>query len=195
MTIQTISPITLNQIVQSGQSIELLDVRMPTEYREIHVAFARNVPLDKLDATMLAAGQDVADRTLYVICQSGSRSAQGCEKLLRAGYANVVSVEGGTRAWEQAGLPVVRGKKALSLERQVRMTIGTMVAIGTALGAFVNPYWLILPGFAGCGLFFAGITDRCLMGMLFAKLPWNQVSGAQACCHTAPASTCAADAH
>ncbi len=33
-----------------------------------------------------------------------------CEKLLAAGYANVVNVEGGTQAWDQAALPVVRGQ-------------------------------------------------------------------------------------
>jgi hypothetical protein len=38
---------------------------------------------------------------------------------------------------------------------------------------------LVLPGFVGAGLTFAGITDTCAMGMLLAKAPWNQV-GAEA---------------
>jgi Protein of unknown function (DUF2892) len=42
------------------------------------------------------------------------------------------------------------------------------------LGAFVSPLFLILSGFVGAGLIFAGITDTCAMAMLLAKLPYNQ---------------------
>lgn len=45
-------------------------------------------------------------------------------------------------AWEQAGLPVVRGRKTISLERQVRIAAGSLVVIGTALGFFVHPGFL-----------------------------------------------------
>ena len=83
---------------------------------------------------------------LYTICRSGSRGRQACEKFLASGYANLVNVEGGTLAWEQAGLPVVRGKKAISLERQVRIAAGSLVLLGTALGAFVHPAFLGLAG-------------------------------------------------
>ena len=75
------------------------------------------------------------DEPLYTICRSGSRGRQACEAFHAAGFTNVVNVEGGTLAWEQAGLPVVRGKKAISLERQVRIAAGSLVVLGTALGA------------------------------------------------------------
>ena len=170
----TISPQQLHDRVQSGNTVELIDVRTPVEYREVHVGFARNVPLDQLDATPFAAGHDAA-LPLYVICRSGGRGKQACEKFLAAGYTNVVNVEGGTQAWEQAGLPVVRGQKAMSLERQVRIAAGLLVLIGAVLGAFVSRYWLGLPAFVGAGLVFAGVTDTCGMGMILARMPWNQV--------------------
>lgn len=175
MTVTTIAPKQLNELVQSGTAIELIDVRTPVEYREIHVSFARNVPLDQLDAAKLIAGRSGSE-PLYVICRSGSRGQQACQKILAAGYTNVVNVEGGTLAWDQAGLPVVRGKKAISLERQVRIAAGLMVLTGSVLGAFVSPYWIGLSGFVGAGLTFAGITDTCGMGMILARMPWNQVS-------------------
>jgi hypothetical protein len=62
----------------------------------------------------------------------------------------------------------------ISLERQVRIAAGTLVATGTLLGAFVSPWWLILPGFVGGGLIFAGVTDFCGMAMLLARMPWNK---------------------
>jgi rhodanese-related sulfurtransferase len=176
MTVATISPKQLFDLTQSGASIELIDVRTPVEYREVHVEFARNVPLDQLDVAKLAAGRNPA-ATLYVICRSGSRGQQACEKFLAAGFANIVNVAGGTQAWDQAGLPVVRGQKAISLERQVRIAAGLLVLIGTGLGAFVSLYWLGLAAFVGAGLVFAGLTDTCGMGMLLARMPWNQVAG------------------
>jgi rhodanese-related sulfurtransferase len=111
---------------------------------------------------------------LYVICRSGSRGKQACEKFLAAGYTNIINVEGGTQAWDQSGLPVVRGKKAISLERQVRIAAGLLVLIGSVLGVFY-PYWIGLSAFVGAGLTFAGITDTCGMGMILARMPWNQV--------------------
>lgn len=175
MTITTISPQQLSAIVQSGRTVDLIDVRTPVEFREVHVPFARNVPLDQLDAAALAAGR-TEEQPLYVICRSGSRGKQACEKLLATGCAHVINVEGGTQAWDAAGLAVVRGKKAISLERQVRIAAGLLVLLGTGLGAFVHPYGLGLAAFVGAGLVFAGVTDTCGMGLLLARMPWNRVS-------------------
>lgn len=180
MNVATMSPKQLYDLAKSGKSVDLIDVRTPVEYREVHVEFARNLPLDQLDAAKLASVRNGSEAPLYVICRSGSRGMQACEKLLAAGCANVVNIEGGTQAWDQSGLPVVRGKKAISLERQVRIAAGLLVLIGSVLGAFVSPYWIGLSAFVGAGLMFAGITDTCGMGMLLARMPWNQVPKAPA---------------
>lgn len=175
MNTTAISPQELHRQVAEGAKIDLLDVRTPAEYREVHVAYARNVPLDRLDAAALAAQRRHAAEPLYVICRSGARASQACAKLVAAGLAQVVNVTGGTQAWEQAGLPVVRGKKTISLERQVRIAAGSLVLLGAGL-SFVHPYWIGLSAFVGAGLVFAGLTDTCGMGMLLARMPWNQVS-------------------
>jgi rhodanese-related sulfurtransferase len=175
MSITTISPQKLYEIVQAGQNVELIDVRTPVEFREVHLGCARNVPLDQLDVAKIAAGREGSSQPLYVICRSGSRGKQACERFLAAGYTNVVNVDGGTQAWDQAGLTVVRGKKAISLERQVRIAAGSLVLIGSLLGVIAHPYWIGLSAFVGAGLVFAGITDTCGMGMILARMPWNQV--------------------
>lgn len=164
-----------------GESeIDLIDVRMPTEFREVHADCARSIPLDALDPkAVMAARNGSAGQPLYVICRSGSRSTQACKKFIEAGFTNVVNVEGGTMAWEQAGLPVVRGKKSLPLMQQVQITAGLMTVLGVALGAFVHPYGYGLAAFVGAGLTFAGMTGLCPMASLIAKMPWNkcQVGG------------------
>ena len=152
-----------------------------------HVAYAENRPLDSLDpAAEVRACNDHSQTPIYLICQKGGRGSQACAKFLAAGFDRVVNVEGGTAAWEQAGLPVVRGKKAISLERQVRIVAGTLVLVGSVLGYFVHPYFIGLAAFVGAGLTFAGITDTCGMGLLLARMPWNQVAATSnstaACC-------------
>ena len=169
-----ISPQALAQLYSSGQGIDLIDVRTPAEFQQVHVEFARNIPLSDLDpAQVVRARNGSANEPLYVICQAGGRGQQACDRFAKAGFPNVINIEGGTAACETAGLPLVRGKKVMSLERQVRITAGSLVLVGVALGSLVHPYLYGLSAFIGAGLVFAGVTDTCGMGMMLAKMPWN----------------------
>ena len=183
MSITVIKPQELAGLCKEGQMIDLIDVRTPVEYREVHIEFARNVPLDQLDAAALMQARNGSSiEPLYVICRSGSRGQQACEKFLKAGFSNVVNIEGGTMACVEAGLPVVRGKKAISLERQVRIAAGSLVLLGAGL-SFLHPAFIGLSAFVGAGLVFAGITDTCGMGMILARMPWNQCGkDSTSCC-------------
>lgn len=178
----SISVSRLAELSAAGD-VDLIDVRTPAEFRELRASAARNVPLERLDPEALVQARNgKADEPFYVICRSGDRAAQACRRLVEAGYSNVVHVEGGTLAWERAGLPVLRGKKTISLDRQVRIAAGLLVVVGAALGFFVNPWFIALSAAVGAGLMFAGITDTCGMAMLLARMPWNQAGGEEAAC-------------
>lgn len=184
--IATITPAELGKLLDAGRRVDLIDVRTLAEYQESHAVPARLTPLTGLDprAVMAARGES-ANEPLYVICRSGARSKSACDRFHAAGYPNVVNVEGGTLAWEQAGLDVVRGeKKTIALDRQVRIAAGSLVLLGAALGAFVHPAFIGLAAFVGAGLVFSGVTDTCGMAMLLARMPWNQAGAAS------PATTC-----
>ena len=170
MTVPAVSPRDLAERAAAGE-LELIDVRTPVEFQEVHASAARNVPLDRLDPAAFPK-----DRPIFVICRSGGRGRQACERLIAAGLANVTNVEGGTLAWIECGLPVVRGRKMISLERQVRIAAGSLVLIGLLLGWFVHEAFFGLSGFVGAGLVFAGITDTCGMGLMLARMPWNRVN-------------------
>ncbi len=94
-TIATIPAAEVAGRMKAGDSVDLIDVRTPVEYAEVHATGARNVPLDKLDPAQIKSG----DGPVYVICQSGARAAKACAKLIEAGHGKVISVEGGTEAW------------------------------------------------------------------------------------------------
>lgn len=163
-----ISTISVEQL-RAGD-FKLIDVRTPAEFETLHATGAQNFPLDKLDADSLTEDK----KTIAVICQSGQRSLKASGKLLAAGIKNVVSVDGGTAAWQKAGLPVTPGKQTISLERQVRIVAGSITLAG-AIAAIIsgNVYFAGIPAFIGAGLTFAGITDTCGMALVLAKMPWN----------------------
>ena len=160
-----------HKILKENSSVVLVDVRTPAEYGSVHAERALNHPMESLDVERLPFGKQ---DEIHIICQSGGRSLKVSQKLEAAGFCNIVNVEGGTSAWHGTGLPVVEGKKAMSLERQVRIAAGSLVVIGVAVGHFVNPAGFGLSAFIGAGLVFAGVTDTCGMGMMIAKMPWNR---------------------
>lgn len=173
----TISPSELKSLLTAGPSLPLIDVRTPVEFAEVHVARARNEPLDRLDpAALVASGIVSKEQPVYLICRTGSRAEKAAEAFAKAGFDNVVVVAGGTLGWIEAGLPVERGTvKVISLERQVRIAAGSLVFLGVVLGWRVHPGFYGLSGFVGAGLVFAGITDFCGMGLLIARAPWNKL--------------------
>lgn len=83
----------------------LFDVRQPEEFEEARAPGARLVPLAEVPERV---GEFPTDRTVYVICKSGGRSAKAVEHL-RANGVDAVNVEGGTMAWIEAGNAVEQG--------------------------------------------------------------------------------------
>lgn len=93
------------------QLVEVIDVRTPDEFRDVHATIARSVPMDTIDPHALVESRLLpAEQPLYFICHLGGRSGRVCTAMMTAGYSNVVNVEGGTDAWLGAGLPVERNE-------------------------------------------------------------------------------------
>jgi len=174
--IRTIRPEDFAELHKQGTAT-IVDVRTPAEFAELRLTDARNHPLDQLDPDQLRVL--AGDEPLYVVCRSGARGKKACEKLVAAGLTNVVNIEGGTLACEQSGLNVIRGRKTISLMRQVQITVGSIGLIGSILALTVDPLFAGIPAFLCAGLLFAGLTDTCMLAMLLAKMPWN--SRAVAC--------------
>jgi rhodanese-related sulfurtransferase len=173
---KTIAPAELDTLLRAQPDLPLLDVRTPMEYAQVHVPQARNIPLDTLaPGSLFERGLLPRGQPIYILCQTGGRANKAAEQFAREGFDQAVVVEGGTKAWSDAGLPVDRGAgKTISLERQVRIGAGSLVLLGVILSYFVHPYFVGLSAFVGAGLVFAGISDWCGMGLLIAKAPWNK---------------------
>lgn len=171
-----ISATQFRQLIDGGRRLDIIDVRTPAEFQSVHITVARNLPLDRLDPVAIqAARSDRAREPLYVVCRSGARGKQACERFIAAGYSNVINVEGGTSACEMAGIQVVKGRRSMPINCQVQVIVGTLIVVGSVL-SYVNPAWAWLAAVMGAGLLFSGLTDSCVMGMFLSRMPWNQVS-------------------
>src|SRR5215472_9176229 len=174
------------QRLRANGPVQRLDVRSPGEFAYAHVPGAKLVPLDDLDPVVFLQEVGPDCGSVYVICQGGTRARNAIQKFERAGFDRCVLVEGGTQAWIDAGLPVIRGaSKTLPLMRQVQLTVGAISAAGAVLALLADARFSIIPLIMGCGLVFAGLTGICGLALLLAKLPWNRVAtGAKVICCT-----------
>jgi sulfur dioxygenase len=100
-----ISPDALAEI---APQVQLVDVREAAEFDDAlgHIAQARLLPLAELATRQ---GELDASRPVVTVCRSGTRSAQACVLLARAGFAQVANLAGGMLRWRAHGLPVVGG--------------------------------------------------------------------------------------
>ncbi len=169
---KNVTPEELNTLLHDEDKDELLiDVRSEGEFKSGHIKEAKNIPLDDI--------AEAADRlkgigTVYVNCGSGVRSCQATEQLERCGV-NVVNVKGGLSAWLREGFGVTKeGKGTIPIIRQVMIMAGSLVLIGVVLSFILNPLWILLSGFIGAGLLFAGLTGICGLQKLLATMPWNK---------------------
>jgi rhodanese-related sulfurtransferase len=150
----------------------IIDVRTPSEYRSEHIDGASNVPLSEIDRHVENLRRY---KHVYVHCASGNRSIQACEKLNSLGLDNLVNVAGGINAWKDAGFPIYKDKSApLPIMQQVQVAAGSLVLVGVLMSLIVNPLWVLLSGFVGAGLTFAGFSGTCTMGLILARMPWNR---------------------
>lgn len=152
--------------------VELVDVREFAEFAGARVAGARLMPLGQIEDRHSELDPD---RPVHVICRTGRRSAEACNRLELLGFSTVINVTGGMEAWEKARLPIERDDRApWSIDRQVRFTAGLLVLTGVLLSVLVHTYFILLSGLVGFGLAFTATIDWCGMGLLLARMPWNR---------------------
>ncbi|GGX63493.1 rhodanese-like domain-containing protein [Streptomyces fructofermentans] len=171
----TPSPVLPAQAAARIGHYTVIDVRTPGEYASGHVPGAHNVPLDHLRAALPALKAAAARGDLLMVCASGNRSATACGELAAADIP-AATLTGGTAAWAEQGHTLHRPEgaaRAWAMERQVRLTAGSLVLLGIAAGTRYRPARWLAAGIGG-GLVFSALTDTCGMAAVLSKLPHNR---------------------
>ncbi len=106
--IRECTPADVRALLDRRERFLLIDVREENEYAQDHAAGARHIGRGVLERDIEAAVPDLdADIVLY--CGGGFRSALAAASLGQMGYRNVKSMDGGMRAWREAGYPIEAG--------------------------------------------------------------------------------------
>ena len=120
-----------------------------------------NIPLEQID---LRVDDLASDRPIVLVCKAGTRARMAAERLRPCGKDLVVLARG-TDAWIAAGYPVVASVRAhWSLERQVRLGAGLLVAVVVVMSLVLNSNWIFLSGFVALGLTSPGLQTSARWG-------------------------------
>jgi rhodanese-related sulfurtransferase len=97
MEVKEINVNDLNERIQKGDKINLLDVREQFEYDMVHLN-GKLIPLGQLESR-LSEIETWKEEEVIIHCRSGARSAEACRILMRHGFKNPVNVQGGINRW------------------------------------------------------------------------------------------------
>ncbi len=163
-----------------SDNLMLIDVRSPLEYKAQHIKSSINIPLEDVSperVEMLLAERGIKDdEAIYLICKSGMR-AKNAQQKMGSSSRPVICIDKGIDGMKSDNDIDYNysNRGVISLERQVRIAIGTLMVAGIFLGTFSHPAGYGFSGLVGLGLLISGITDWCGFGLLIAKMPWNTV--------------------
>lgn len=173
VTLTPVAPRDLKAELAARPDAVVLDVRTPAEFEAEHIAGSYNVPLDLLQehADEVAAR---LDGTAVLVCQSGSRAGTAQDRLAQAGFTSARVLQGGISAYAEAGGEVVRSGNRWSMDRQVRMTAGSIALVGAVASQVGSKRFGLIPAAIGAGLSFSAVSNTCAMASVLAKMPWNR---------------------
>ena len=96
---KTIQVAELNQRLQNGEQIHLVDVRESFEHDEFNIGGIL-LPLGDIRMGDTEKIEHLKDEEVYLYCRSGNRSGQAALILETMGFSNVTNVVGGMLAWQ-----------------------------------------------------------------------------------------------
>lgn len=102
--------VTIDEVkprIDRGEKFYLIDVREESEWAEGHLPNSIHLGKGVIERDIEARVSD-ANAEVVLYCGGGYRSALAAEALKKMGYRNVISMDGGIRAWREAGYPVVK---------------------------------------------------------------------------------------
>ena len=105
---KSLRPAEVTSLINRENAL-VVDLRPFADYEKGHIAGSKNVLMSQFDpeSKQLASAKALP---IVLVCQSGITVAGAAKRLKSAGFERVHVLEGGIAAWQQAELPLVRGK-------------------------------------------------------------------------------------
>lgn len=102
---QTITADEVKKRMQSGEKLNILDVREPDEHAEFNIG-GKLLPLGDIQSMQLDDITDWKEDEVIVYCRSGKRSMVACHLLESMGFTNTKNLTGGILEWQMQDGPV-----------------------------------------------------------------------------------------
>jgi rhodanese-related sulfurtransferase len=105
---KAVTPAQLTALINREDAL-LIDLSAAGDFEKGHIAGAKNIATSQFDpqGKLLAK---VRELPVALTCRSGTASADAAKRLVKAGFAKVYWLDGGVAAWQQAELPLIKGK-------------------------------------------------------------------------------------
>jgi len=105
---KAVDPAGLTALINREDAL-LVDVSASADFEKGHIAGAKSVQMSQFDAENKVLAK-VREMPVALVCRTGASSADAARKLAKAGFKQVHWLDGGIAAWQQANLPLVKGK-------------------------------------------------------------------------------------
>ena len=105
---KALRPADLTTLINRDNAL-VVDLSASGDFEKGHIAGSRNVVTSQFDPEnkLLAAAKQLP---VVVVCRNGQASAGAAKRLKKAGFEQVSWLDGGIAAWQQADLPLVKGR-------------------------------------------------------------------------------------
>ena len=106
--VKGVGPAALTALINRDNAL-VVDLRPQADFEKGHIAGARNVQMSQFDPEnkQLAAARSLP---VVLVCKAGQTSSGAAARLRKAGFERVYVLDGGIGAWQQAGLPLAKGR-------------------------------------------------------------------------------------
>lgn len=105
-----VTPAQVTHFINREQGV-VADIRTQDEFRAGHIAGAVHIlPADIKSGTVPTLEKNKAN-PIIVVCKTGNTAQESANALVKAGFEQVYLLKGGLLSWEEAKMPLVRGKK------------------------------------------------------------------------------------
>ena len=103
-----LQPAGLTALVNRDNAL-VVDLRPSGDFEKGHIPGAKNVQMSQFDPENkhLAAARALP---VVLVCKAGQTSGDAAKRLRKAGFEHVYVLDGGIGAWQQAGLPLAKGR-------------------------------------------------------------------------------------
>jgi rhodanese-related sulfurtransferase len=105
-----LTPAGLTQLINRENAL-VIDLSSIADYEKAHIPGSKHVAMSQFDPETNKDLSKAKELPVVAVCKDGRHSEKAAQRLVKAGFQKVYTLGGGVYAWQQAQLPVAKGKK------------------------------------------------------------------------------------